>query len=163
MQKYLWQLGLCAFGILLVGIFVALQPGATGAPDPKSATYLVEGAAITLASGRAETTMIFGEPVFGDINGDGLADAAVMLVQEPGGTGTFYYLAAAVNTGSGYQGTNALFLGDRIAPQNVSVSDGVIIANFAERGPNEPFTTRPSFGRSFYASFVDGKLIRATR
>ena len=96
------------------------------------------------------TTIIFGIPVSGDLNGDGKPDAGIMIVQEPGGSGTFYYVAAAVNTTSGAKGTNAILLGDRVAPQNIEITNGEIIANYADRKPGEPFTVQPSQGISKY-------------
>ena len=105
------------------------------------------------------STKMFGVPVVGDLDGDKDSDAAVMLVDTPGGTGTFYYIAAAINTGHGYQGTNAILLGDRIAPQTMEIRDGVIIANYADRKPDEPFSADPSVGKSLYAKVVDGKLV----
>ena len=38
-------------------------------------------------------TLIAGDMVEGDIDGDGDKDAALILVHDPGGSGTFYYVA----------------------------------------------------------------------
>ena len=47
-------------------------------------------------SSAYETRIV--EPVFyGDLNGDGLEDAAVVLATQNGGTGTFIELAAVLN------------------------------------------------------------------
>jgi len=89
------------------------------------------------------------------------ADAAVVLTQDSGGSGTFYYVAAAINTGSGTVGTNAILLGDRIAPQNILIQNGEIIANYADRNPGEPMTTSPSVGVSKYF-VVNGSTLQAT-
>jgi hypothetical protein len=129
--------------------------------DPLNATYIIDGAAITLVDGKATidsapgsaektTTQIFGQPTVGDINGDGKNDAAVILIQTTGGSGTFYYAAAALNTGHGTVGTNAIFLGDRIAPQTMNVMDTIVTVNYADRGANEPMSTAPSIGISKY-------------
>lgn len=135
--------------------------------DPLNATYMIEGRAVAMKNGLSEvievvgdsktagatmktTTRVFGEPVQGDLNGDGVADAALFIVQDTGGTGTFYYAAAALNERTGAVGTNAIFLGDRIAPQTIEIRNGQVIANYAERGPNEPFSTQPSIGVSKY-------------
>jgi len=133
--------------------------------DPLNATYTIEGQPITLVNGTAETnaTTMFGEPVSGDLNGDGKADAAVMLVQNPGGSGTFYYVAAAINTAHGAQGTNAILLGDRVAPQNIQIENGQVIANYADRKPGEPMTTMPSVGVSMYLIYDGSKLATSSR
>ena len=137
--------------------------------DPLDATYIIDGQSVTLVNGKAEssatpgsatkiTTMIFGIPVNGNLNNDGNADAAVIIVQNPGGSGTFYYIAAAINTGNSAKGTNAILLGDRIAPQNIEIASGEIIANYADRRPNESFAVQPSIGVSKYF-FLSGTTL----
>ena len=95
----------------------------------------------------------FGEPIYGNLNNDGLADQAVWLTDSPGGSGTFYYAELLINTGSGYKATNAILLGDRIAPQNINIQNGRAVYNFAERKANEPFTTPPSVGKSVWVNY----------
>jgi hypothetical protein len=130
-------------------------------PDYKNATYLVEGSFVTLTDGVFEveaapgsatkiTTRYFGNEAIGDLNNDGKDDVAFLLTQEAGGSGTFFYVVVALQTASGVEGTNAIFLGDRIAPQNTSIENGLIIVNYADRNPGEPFTTQPSLGVSKY-------------
>lgn len=129
--------------------------------DPLNASYIIENEPVTLINGKSEleaapgsamkiTTMVFGQPVSGDLNADGRPDAALIIFQNPGGTGTFYYAAAAINTLNGAIGTNGIFLGDRIAPQNIELRNGQIIANYADRKPDEPFSAQPSVGVSKY-------------
>jgi hypothetical protein len=136
--------------------------------DPLNATYNVENQPVTLTNGSStmsipapkastDTTMntnivtaIFGQPVSGDLNGDGSQDAAMLLVQNTGGSGTFYYVAAAIVTVNGTQGTNAIFLGDRIAPQNIAIQNGEIVVNYADRKANQSFAVAPSVGITKY-------------
>jgi heat shock protein HslJ len=170
MHKYLW------FGTMTIGLSIVLaacQQHATPVPpaafDPANATYTFDGRPITLVNGRAfeaasgsevaVTTTMFGQPVSGDLNGDGMNDAVVMLVRDTGGTGTFYYVAADINQAGLNQGTNAIVLGDRIAPQNVETSSGQVIANYADRNPGEPMTTPPSLGVSKYFTVTAGRLV----
>jgi hypothetical protein len=85
---------------------------------------------------------------------------AFLLTYEPGGSGTFFYVAAALNTPDGYAGSEAFLLGDRIAPQSTNIDEGltargtyrqnVIVVNYADRLPGEPFTTSPSIGKSVW-------------
>lgn len=105
-----------------------LPPGAHLLPaDYKDGTYIIEGYPTTLLSGYSEVPVIagsasktitqyFGNEAVGDLNGDGTPDIAFLLTQTSGGSGTFYYVVAALKTPYGYQGTNAVLLGDRIAP-----------------------------------------------
>src|SRR6185503_4941909 len=137
--------------------------------DPLNATYTLDGQPVTLVNGKAETpvapgsatkstTTIFGQPILGDLNGDGKLDAAVILVQNPGGSGTFYYIAAAINTADVAEGTNAVLLGDRIAPQTTAIKNGQIIENYADRKPGEPMTAAPSVGVTKYLTYEGSTL-----
>lgn len=140
---------------------------------PEDGVYAVDDELVMLKDGKASTpaapgsaetidTAMFGVPTYGDLDGDGKQDAAFWLVQTSGGTGTFYYLAVAMNIGTGYQGSNAIFVGDRIAPQVVEIKNGQAIANYADRAPGEPFSAQPSMGKSLYAKMQNGVLVNVT-
>lgn len=139
----------------------------------ENATYTIDGKPVTLVDGSAESdiapgsasklvTRYFGNAAMGDLNGDGAADAAFILTQTGGGSGTFYYVAAALKTADGYQGTNAILLGDRIAPQTTEIDHGGITVNYADRKPTDPMTTPPSVGVSRSFSVENGTLTETT-
>ena len=141
-----------------------------GNSDVKNATYIVDNRPVTLVAGKAEesipdsnskiVTTYFGNEVAGDFNNDSLTDKAFLLTQTTGGSGTFYYIVAALKTATGYHGTNAILLGDRIAPQTTEWRDGGIVVNFADRKANEPMTVQPSVGVSkYFVVSSDGTLI----
>lgn len=133
-----------------------------GAGSYKDATYTIGENSVTLKDGVAETeaapgsntktvTRYFGNEVKYDFDGDGREDIAFLLTQESGGSGTFFYAVAALNTKNGYIGSQAFFLGDRIAPQTTELRPGgVILVNYADRNPGEAFTVRPSLGKSVW-------------
>lgn len=137
--------------------------------DYRNATYIIEGKFITLINGHAEesaspdsavkiVTDYFGNEVEFDFDGDGRKDVAFLLTQQTGGSGTFYYVVAALNTPSGYVGSHAVLLGDRIAPQTTELSrnpshKNVIVVNYADRAPGESFAVRPSMGKSMWLKF----------
>jgi hypothetical protein len=85
-------------------------------------------------------------------------DAILILLHDPGGSGTFYYLAIAENRNGHYRGTNAVLLGDRIAPMDIRIRSGVVIARFANRRSQEPMSTAPLVAEKVYLAFVEGKL-----
>jgi hypothetical protein len=127
--------------------------------DYKNASYTIDGQEIKqLVDGKATGVTYFGNEASGDFNNDGLADVAFIMTQDNGGSGTFYYVVAALNTGNGYHGTNGVLLGDRIAPQTTEFRDGQIIVNYADRKPGEPMTTQPSVGVSKYLKVVGDTL-----
>lgn len=131
---------------------------------PKNIIYTIDGQQYTLTNGKVEipsapgsasmtTVSVFGEPVYGDLDADGDEDAAVLLTMSGGGSGTFYYAVLAQKTDTTYISTNALLLGDRIAPQTVEIHDGRAVYNYAERRADEPMTTVPSIGKSLWVQF----------
>lgn len=147
--------------------------GTTQGVDPQNATYLIEGKEVTLVNGVAEqeaapgsatkvVTKYFGNSVDIDLNSDGLMDSAFLLTQDGGGSGTFFYVAAAVNNAGSTQGTNAIFLGDRIAPQSTNVDPNnpvQFIVNYAERKASDPMSAQPSVGVSRTFKFENGTLV----
>ncbi len=139
---------------------------ADAAADYKDATYLIEGERVTLKGGMAEqeaapgsaskvVTRYFGNEVSTDLDGDGRDDVAFLVTQDRGGSGTFFYVVAALQTDRGYVGSDGYLLGDRIAPQTTGVSQNprhkhVIVVNYADRAPGEPMSAQPSVGKSVY-------------
>lgn len=144
--------------------------------DPRNATYLVDGDAITLVNGVSEVeaapgsamkkvTRYFGNAVDIDLNGDGAMDSAFLLSQDTDGSGIFYFVVAALNSPDGYVGTNAIFLGDRIAPQNLNIdfdNPAQFVVNYADRKPDEPMTAQPSVGVSRWFKLQDDMLVEIT-
>lgn len=159
-------------GVLIAGIYRFnftdggdnITSTSTPLSDVKNSSYKIDEELFTLKNGTVskelapgsaskQTVSIFGEPVYGDLNKDGVKDAAVMLASNSGGSGTFYYAVLAIATGSSYTTTNSLLLGDRIAPQTVEIQDGRAIYNYAERRATDPMTTQPSMGKSLYIHY----------
>lgn len=121
--------------------------------SPLNSTIQIENTEVTLAEGSAETdipdssaqalTKVVGEPVYGDVNDDGVDDAVFVITHSEGGTGTFYYVATALKSDLGYLGTNAVLLGDRIAVETVKVANGVIKVHLKTRGEGQSFADTP--------------------
>ncbi len=134
--------------------------------SPKNSTYIIDGQLVTLVDGVSSmpaapnselkiTTNYFGNEVTHDFDGDGRMDTAFIITQNPGGSGTFYYVVVALNKINGYVGSQAYLLGDRIAPQTTKMSENpatpdVIVVNFADRKPSESFAVPPSVGKSIW-------------
>jgi hypothetical protein len=139
---------------------------AAATADYKDAAFSIEGQKVQLVDGVAEmeaapgsaskiTTRYFGNELKTDLDGDGREDVAFILTQDTGGSGTFYYAVAALNTDKGYVGSDGYLLGDRIAPQSTNMSTNprqknVVVFNYAERAMGEPMTAAPSVGKSAY-------------
>lgn len=100
----------------------------------------------------------FGDDAFGDFNGDGKQDVAYIVTQDNGGSGTFYYIVAALRTDTGYVGTDPILLGDRIAPKNIQVSGDAIIVDYVDRALSDPMTAPPSINVSKTFRVINGDL-----
>ncbi|GEM_PF-1910910 len=173
MKKTYIIVGIIALIVVGIVIWYSSRPNTSIGPvvtDYKNATYTIDGQPVTLVNGYAETpaapgsaskvvTQFFGNEATGDLNGDGLADTAFILTQNSGGSGTFFYVVAALVTGDGYKGTNAVLLGDRIAPQSTEIAGGKLIVNYADRNPDEPMTAAPSLGVTKYLNVQGGVLV----
>lgn len=150
--------------IILIGaagylVYEYMKGGTEGVFDPKNASYTIGEDSITLINGRAEKeiapgsaskieVIIWVRPVIADLNADEVNDAALILTYSAGGSGTFYYVAAALQDKQSGKalGTKGILLGDRISPQNISIDKGKIIVNYADRKLGEPMTNPPSVG-----------------
>ena len=152
-------------GFYALNNYIYEEKQAYAAENYKDAEYGIDGTQVRLTNGVAEkeaapgssskiTTRYFGNEVNSDLDGDGREDVVFLLTQETGGSGTFYYVVAALNTERGYVGSEALFLGDRIAPQTTEKGKGkIIIVNYADRALGEPFSMKPSVSKSLWLLF----------
>jgi heat shock protein HslJ len=143
--------------------------GGSDSPDPSvpdimNLTCSVDGVTFVLEDGRAEiesapgsairnSLAVFGEPAYGDLDNDGDTDAAICLVNDPGGSGTFYYAVLAINDRSAYRATDAMLLGDRIAPQSVEIIDGRPVYNFSVRKADEPMSAPATVVRQIWIHY----------
>ena len=128
--------------------------------NPLNATYKIENDLTKLTNGKSIVeiapgsaskliTTVWKQPIVGDLNGDKINDAALILIQNGGGSGTFYYIATNISTKEGkYIGTNTILLGDRINPQSIKIQNGNIVVNYLDRKENEPMSTKPSVDKT---------------
>jgi hypothetical protein len=111
------------------------------APDVENMNYIVGSESFILKDGKAEKDYVkggavknklsvFGEPVYGDLDNDGDVDAATYLVNDAGGSGTFYYGVLVMNNKGSFAATNAMFLGDRIDNTTLRIDDGHAVFGF---------------------------------
>jgi heat shock protein HslJ len=136
--------------------------GAAPAADYKNIEYSIGGRRVALVAGVSVlesapgsatviVTRYFGNDVAHDLNDDGQLDVVFLLTQDTGGSGVFYYAVAALATANGYVGSQGLLLGDRIVPQTTEVrAGGIVVVNYADRRPGEPFTTPPSIAKTMW-------------
>lgn len=149
-------LGLKYLAVLLVLMLTqACHSVGEQAFDPINTRFNINQSDIQLINGYAEqmtssdtsskiTTQVWGEPKVSDLNADGQRDAVLILSQNTGGSGTFYYLVVAIREGNQYKGSKGVLLGDRIQPQKIKVVANRVTVEFLERFKGQPYTTSPS-------------------
>jgi len=75
---------------------------------------------------------------FGDLNGDGVDDAAVVLATSGGGSGTFISLEAVINDKGTPKHVASAKLGDRAQIKSVVIESGEITVDMVTHGPEDP-------------------------
>ena len=75
---------------------------------------------------------------YGDLNGDGAEDAAVILISDPGGSGTFYELAAVLNSNGNPHHAAGVFLGDRLKVEDLDIRSGQIVVKMVTHKRTDP-------------------------
>jgi hypothetical protein len=106
------------------------------------ATHLPAGT-VTLAEGRfedpkASVKIQLGQVAEGDLDADGVNDAAVVLVSETGGSGVFEDLIAVRRRGDRLIMSEPHFLGDRVKIAGLSIDPGGVHVEMTEHGPDDP-------------------------
>lgn len=117
--------------------------------DPYNHAYVIDKEKVVLKNGHARKaipgttaiiiTEVIRRPVHVDLDGDGEDEAVVLLMQHTGGSGTFYYLAAASKMAM----IDAIYLGDRIKTRPLQTAEDMVIVNYLDRKTSQPMSTFP--------------------
>ena len=154
----------------LIGLFFVMrttinQSGDRSVPAAaRNVTVNLDGQSFSLRDGVAvqpaapgsattNTVRIVGEPAVGDATGEGEQDVALLIANDPGGSGTFYYAVLAVNHGGAYQATNAVPLGDRIVPKGIDFTNGHFVYRFLDRESGESMAAEPTVDEHVKVNF----------
>ncbi|MCJ7666878.1 MAG: hypothetical protein MUP04_01095 [Anaerolineae bacterium] len=94
-----------------------------------------------IVPGAASKSVIMFYPemyALGDLNGDGVEDAAVVLATSGGGSGTFISLEAVINDRGTPNHVATASLGDRVQLKSISIEAGQITVDMVTHGPDDP-------------------------
>jgi hypothetical protein len=148
----------CCLALALL-LLVSLAACATKPPEPltlealKNAEYFSEWPAegvAKLTDGKYEEEIVPGAAsklfivvypdmhAFGDLNGDGVDDAAMVLATSGGGSGTFISLEAVLNDKGTPKHVATTMLGDRAQIKSVVIASGEISVEMVTHGPDDP-------------------------
>lgn len=78
------------------------------------------------------------ERAFGDLTGDGVDDAAAVLVNSPGGSGTFRILLAVTGRSGRVENVASLNLGDRLRVSDLAIESGMVTAKVLSHRDTDP-------------------------
>jgi hypothetical protein len=162
----------------LVVTFSACAPDEAPAPPPppeltaatlRSAAYAsqhVEEGKVRLVQGvfrdTARRISVFFLPEFaaGDIDSDGVPDAAVVLATTTGGSGTFLDLALVLNRDGQPVNVATLFLGDRVPVDRIRIVEGEVQVDLTMHGPADPMCC-PSLEVTRRFRYESGELVES--
>jgi hypothetical protein len=145
-------------------------PAELSAAELRAATYESPYAAqgeVRLEGGFYEDTarrvVVFMLPEYavGDLDADGVPDAAVLLSSNTGGSGIFQDLAAVLNRGGVPENTAIAFLGDRTPVDRIRIVEGEIQLDLTMHGPADPMCC-PSVRATRRFRLRDGALLEVT-
>lgn len=128
----------------------------TGIVQLKDGSY--EGN-ITFGSAAKIKVQLGKEQAFGDINGDGIEDAVVLLMITSDGNDTLTTLTGVINKDGVATPMYSILLGDHILVQSITIRSGTIFAVISPYQPNMPTATAsiPIVTRAF--KLQNNKLI----
>ncbi len=136
--------------------------------DLGNTTFTVNDKSVSLVNGSFEESVVGSSgafrvkllegSAFADVNDDNVRDAVVLLREETGGTGIFYYTAVVLADGGTGTATNSVFIGDRIRIKKITIEQGVISIDVLERNEGEAMAAEPTQSRT-YRFRVDGQSL----
>lgn len=133
----------------LVSSVAGLQTPSLTITSLENSVYKLDKEEIRLHNGKfIKTPGIDGFPyayrvefetaALGDLNKDGLSDAAVILFWNGGGNGIFYYLSAVINDNGKPLNVDTILLGDRVNIESIKISSGFIEIELLAHGLFDP-------------------------
>ena len=121
--------------------------------DPLNANYYIDGIVYTLINGSLEQQIDDSDTLnkfkltefkaSGDINKDGTDDTAVLLTNDAGENGVFYYIGI-LTSGPNAIIENTYFLGDRIVVKSINFVDGNFEVTYLDRDSETSFDQPPT-------------------
>jgi heat shock protein HslJ len=94
----------------------------------------------------------------GDLDGDGVDDAVVLLTHSPGGTAAWSYLAVVARAEGAVRNIATVALGDRVQIRSAHIADGTLSVSTVRTGPNDAACCPGELGEQQWA-FVGGRLV----
>ena len=123
------------------------ESGPIPVEELKNATYTgIFDEPVILTDGKFEKSFegqpytveyIDGAELFADLDGDGVEDAVVFLLERGGGTAAFTYVAAQLNRNGQPVDAGAAMVDDRTQVRSATIQDGQVLLDITTRGPGD--------------------------
>nr|WP_191909527.1 lysozyme inhibitor LprI family protein [Burkholderia pseudomallei] len=156
-------------GVAAERLVLRMTGGSAASAGAADATYAIEGESITLANGESvrpaapgsamkRVTTLVARSAVATIAGRPVE--AVLLSDDPGGSGRFLYVATAQPGG----GAPAVLLGDRVKPVSVSIEraatgGAVVVVEYLDRPEGAPFAQAPTIKIVRRFALEQGRLV----
>ncbi len=98
---------------------------------------LYEGKPVEGDPARPTVQYIEGAELVGDLDGDGVEDTVVFLLERGGGSGAFTYVAAQLNREGQLVDAGAVRIEDRIGVKSAAIADGQVELEIITQGPGD--------------------------
>jgi hypothetical protein len=127
------------------------------APEMQKSIQLMDGKfSENLADGSTIMVYLNENVAFGDINNDGIDDAAFLIVESMGGTGIFYSITSFISGSQGFTQTNSRFIDDRAVIHSLMIDNSEVILNANVHAINDPMVNPTVTMTKTYHYFNDG-------
>lgn len=141
-----------AIALLAVGTFFEQVNGTANMVKAPEVDYFTASA---INAAPKTPKQYFGNEALGDLNADGKDDVAFIISRNDDERGVLYYLTTALASENGKQGTNLIFLGEKIQPENIAITEGIISISYTDLSNPESTTTL-----MISAQVMDGNLVQ---
>lgn len=118
---------------------------------------LVDGKFSGEANGSPLNVSLRSGVMFGDLNRDGVNDAAFLLNEDTGGSGTFVSLVVIYSDAGQFRQAPGILINDRPIVNSLEIQNGVVVFSGFLHGPNDPMVN-PTLGVTQEYSLLAGKI-----
>lgn len=128
-------------------------------PVVNSAIQMKDGKFSGVVEGIELTSMILPEIQFGDLNADGIDDAAFLLAEDTGGSATFISLIVVYSKDGQYAQAPGWMIDDRPILHSLEIDQGVVKVAGLIHGPNDSMVNPTTEVKQEYLLFTDHLVI----
>lgn len=160
----------------LLAVFGACTSGPPTLTELRNFSYPgIDGVQVTLTDGvfeglpfvpgaasRQQVRLVENILAIGDLDGDGVGEAVVILVSNSGGSGVYSYLDVVGRRLGRLRALGTVLLGDRIQIRSLSVRSGEIVVEMVVSGPNEGLCC-PTAKQQVTFKLEDGGVVQAAK